>query len=132
MTVWVVKGGRVGEMEEFALQQGVAVIDFGLERSVTDFADRAALHDQVPASAANQLWRFAHEMREGDIPRSNFDQDLLFSMGAAQTVSQPTGLVTPKTAHSTATWMSKSKTGLSGKFNGSSQGTSWNILWRAF
>ena len=89
MTVWVVKGGRVGEMEEFALQQGVAVVDFGLERSVTDFADRAALHDQVPASAANQLWRFAHEMREGDMPRSNFDQDLLFSMGAAQTVSQP-------------------------------------------
>ena len=71
------------------------------------------------------------DWRASDIPRSNFDQDLLFSMGAAQTVSQPRagdGLVTPKTAHSTATWMSKSKTGLSGKFNGSSQGTSWSIL----
>ena len=68
MTVWVVKGGRMGEMEELALQEGLVVIDFGFRKSVTDFANRDELRDQMPerTSGANQLWRFANEMQPGD------------------------------------------------------------------
>jgi restriction system protein len=139
MTVWVVRAGRRGEGEEFALDNGMASIDFGLRMSVAEFTNRDALRDHlindndgersakaVP-SAAGQLWNFAHvirigdmiilprkhprvvavgtaagaykyrpdldpphilavDWRAGDIPRENFDQDLLYSLGGLATV----------------------------------------------
>ena len=68
MAVWIVRGGRLGEMEELALQKGLVVIDFGFRKSVTDFANRDDLRDQMPerVSGADQLWRFANEMQPGD------------------------------------------------------------------
>ncbi len=139
MTVWVVRAGRRGEWEEFALGQGMASIDFDLRTSVTEFANRDALRDHLindnyregntraATSAARQLWMFAREIREedmiilprkqprvvavgtaagkydyrpeldaphviavdwraSDIPRENFDQDLLYSLGGLKTV----------------------------------------------
>ncbi len=144
MNVWVVRGGREGEFEEFALQEGVAVIDFGLRRSVSDFTDKNDLIECLyrepryedltkpkVTSAASQLWRFANEIHSGDmvlmprkspkvvavgrvasdyhfrsdltdvgchtrkvdwravdIPRVNFDQDLLYSITGQLTLFQ--------------------------------------------
>lgn len=141
MAVWVIRAGRMGENEEFALNEGVYSIGFGLDQSVTDFANRDALRDfihetQHPDSInravayASQLWRFAYELKVGemivlprkrpkviavgriagdyvydasrtksplphtreiewmvqDVPRANFDSDLLRSINSNRTV----------------------------------------------
>ena len=139
MTVWVVRAGRRGEGEEFALDNGMVSIHFGLWVSVAEFANRDALRDHLindndgersakaASSAAGQLWNFAHAISIGDvivlprkqprvvavgtaagayeyrpnldpphvlavdwkarsIPRENFDQDLLYSLGGLATV----------------------------------------------
>ena len=144
MNVWVVRGGREGEFEEFALQEGVAVINFGLRQSVADFTDKNDLIECLyrepryedltkpkVMSAASQLWRFAKQVQLGDmvllprkspkvvavgrvasdyhfrsdltdvgchtrsvdwravdIPRVNFDQDLLYSISGQLTLFQ--------------------------------------------
>ena len=78
MAVWVIRAGRMGENEEFALNEGVYSIGFSLDQSVTDFANREALRDfiqetQSPdsinraAAYASQLWRFAHELKVGEM-----------------------------------------------------------------
>ena len=79
MPVWVVRAGRRGEGEEFALDQGMASIGFGLRVSVTEFVNRDALRDHLigdvyrdssanaAASAAGQLWNFAHAIGIGDM-----------------------------------------------------------------
>lgn len=87
MSVWVIRAGRSGEFEDFALQEGNAVIGFGFRQSVTEFADRAELLNALRnetlyqglsihkvRSAASQLWRFAKEIQPGDMilmPRKN-------------------------------------------------------------
>ena len=143
MPVWVVRAGRRGEGEEFALAEGIASIGFGLRRSVAEFANRDDLRDHLisdtykdssanaAASAAGQLWNFAHAIGIGDmivlprkqprvvaigtvvgayeympelathldtphvlavdwkardIPREDFDQDLIYSLGGLATV----------------------------------------------
>ena len=139
MVVWVVKGGRFGEYEDFAINENVVGIDFDLFRSVVGFADRDTLREQLLSelsedddgkwvpNAVSQLWRFANELQIGDtvvlpckqpkvvavgkitgeyryeaggqiphvrpvkwdaadIPRANFDQDLLYSFGGQLTL----------------------------------------------
>lgn len=144
MTAWVVRAGRAGEFEEFALQQGIVSVGFSLARSISDFSDRDALRDhlrlesqyedssnQSIAKAVSQLWNFANEIQDGDmvllprkspkvvavgkvsgpyeytpgqmgalphtrkvhwlvddVPRSNFSQDILNSLGGLATVFQ--------------------------------------------
>ena len=68
MAVWVIRAGSRGEGEDFALEQGVASINFGLWQSVTEFDDQRKLRDHVTsAQAASQLWQFAHEIHDGDM-----------------------------------------------------------------
>ncbi|MDE2686918.1 MAG: hypothetical protein OXI16_05385 [Chloroflexota bacterium] len=78
MAVWVIRAGRMGENEEFALNEGVYSIGFSQERSVADFSDYESLRDyihrqseglslQQVASQASQLWHFAHDMRGGEV-----------------------------------------------------------------
>ena len=80
MSVWVVRAGRSGELEDFSLEESTAVIDFGFRQSVSDFADRSQLLNglrderryqdlskQKIASAGSQLWRFANEIQNGDM-----------------------------------------------------------------
>ena len=128
MTVWVVRAGRHGEFEQFAINNNAVGIDFRLQRSITEFQDRDALRQyQQNRSDADQLWRFVHELQIGDIvvlprrqprmvavgritgeyrydamgqpphirsvewdaidiPRPDFDQDLLYSFGGLSTV----------------------------------------------
>ena len=134
MAVWVIRAGAQGQGEEFALEHGIASIDFGFRRDLADFTGQSELRDQLTSPmAASQLWRFAHEIKDGDtvvlprkqpkvvavgkitgdyayrpdlegahgphtrpvewevadIPRANFDQDLLHSLGGLATVFQP-------------------------------------------
>ena len=132
MTAWVVRGGSRGEWEETFISENIAAIHFGLTRSITDFTSRELLREHVIADgggrkAADQLWNFAHEIRNGDtiilprkqprviavgrvsgdyeyrndlepphvrpvdwrtseIPRADFGQDLLNSLGGLPTV----------------------------------------------
>jgi restriction system protein len=134
MTVWVVRAGSRGEYEELAMSQGIAAVHFGLRQNVAEFNGRESLREEVMAggegrSAADQLWNFVHEIRNGDavvlprkgprvvavgnisggyeyrpdteapharsvdwkaveIPRADFDQDLLYSFGGLATVYQ--------------------------------------------
>lgn len=136
MPVWVVRGGSHGEHEDFALNESVVAIDFGLRQSVSDFPDRDLLRAKLQnagKSTAAQLWRLANDIAIGDmivlprkapkvvaigrisgeylyrpdlidahrqhtrkvewlatdIPRINFDPDLLHSLGGLMTVYQP-------------------------------------------
>lgn len=110
------------------MSEGLVGIDFEIGRSVIDFENKDALHELVGAkNAADQVWRFVHDIHVGDmmvlprmspkvvhvgkvsgeyqfrddlpaphvrpvnwgaaeVPRSNFDQDLLNSMGSLSTV----------------------------------------------
>ena len=56
MTVWVVRqdAPEWGEWDKLARDNGVAVIDFGLEMDIDRFPDRQALEDH--------LWRAAHDL----------------------------------------------------------------------
>ena len=78
MAVWVIRAGRMGENEEFALNNGVYSIGFDLYQSVTDFTDYEALRNHIQdtqfpdsinraAAYASQLWRFAHEFKIGEM-----------------------------------------------------------------
>ena len=71
MTVWVIRAGRKGEFEDYALREGMAVINFGFRKSVADFDSREQLRDAIGADASSntlgQLWRFATEVQRGDL-----------------------------------------------------------------
>ena len=80
MTVWMVRGGRLGEFQESALTEGYAVISFGFKKDLADFTDREQLLNSLrsePAhrdssnksvgNAASQLWNFAKEIHNGDM-----------------------------------------------------------------
>ena len=141
MAVWVIRAGTMGENEEFALRNSVHSVGFGMEQSVADFSDRNSLREfiqktQYPdsvhraAQSASQLWRFAYELKMGemivlprkqprviavgkivgdyfydhdksqaplpharkvewivrDVPRANFDSDLLRSINGNGTI----------------------------------------------
>ena len=72
MTVWVVRGGRRGEFEETFLSEGLVGIGFGLHQSVTEFDSPDVLREHLiqdgrTGRAANQLWTFVHEIKDGDM-----------------------------------------------------------------
>ena len=82
MNVWAVRGGKEGEYEDYALREGLALVNFGLRRNATEteFEDRDALRDHLmaeapeyggnlrrAANAASQLWKFANQIRPGDM-----------------------------------------------------------------
>ena len=77
MPVWVVRGGRRGEFEEIFMSESVVAIDFGVAASVGDFDTREDLRKHTAKrSDADQLWRFAHEIPNGDmvvLPRKLLD-----------------------------------------------------------
>ena len=135
MAVWLIRAGRRGEWEAASIDHGVTAVGLGARRGVAEFQTRDALRGELrelPQSSADQLWRFAKELRIGDmvvlpckrtrtiavgrvrgeyayrpqlcaeaphtrpvewcatdVPRSDFDQDLINSFGALATVSQP-------------------------------------------
>ena len=67
MAVWVVHAGAHGEFEQFAIDNNVVGIRFGLMQSVADFPSREALRQHIKNdSAANQLWRFTHNVEVGE------------------------------------------------------------------
>lgn len=130
MAVWVVHAGAHGEFEQFAIDNAVVGVDFSLPKGITQYPSREVLRQNTESNnAANQLWRFAHDLQVGetvvlpcklsrlvavgkvmgdyryepdwqyphirpvewdavDIPRHNFDQDLLYSFGGMLTVFQ--------------------------------------------
>ena len=86
MAVWVVRqdAPKWGEWDKLALENGVAVIDFGLDTEISNFRDRRALEDYLrqnahalyryksgPAgrvrNAAVQVWRFYKCIAPGDL-----------------------------------------------------------------
>ena len=78
MAVWVIRAGRMGENEEFAIRNGVYSVGFSPECSVAEFADYESLRDyihkqsdgwslQQVASRASQLWHFANDMQIGEM-----------------------------------------------------------------
>ena len=84
MAAWVVRAGSAkrGEYEYIAFESGVAVIDFGLRKEISDFHSQQALRDHLlayapdwykytsvhkAAAAASQLWKFVHVITAGDM-----------------------------------------------------------------
>lgn len=136
----MVRGGRYGEKEDFAINEGYVVIGWDELPALTTVKDKEDLrhffnqvYPNITKNGLNnelgQVWRFLHEIKIGDfvamplkkqasiiigkvtgeyifrevrpdikhmrkvewiktIPRSEFDQDLLFSLGAFMTVCQ--------------------------------------------
>ena len=67
MPVWVVHAGAHGEFEQFAIDNAVVGIDFRLPQGITQYPSREALRQHTESSsAANQLWRFAHDLQVGE------------------------------------------------------------------
>ena len=69
MAVWVIRAGKEGENESFTLNKGVYGVGPYVNRSVTDFTDRAAWRNSVPVerSLADEIWRFSREMEVGEM-----------------------------------------------------------------
>lgn len=67
MSVWVVRAGKHGEGEDFALNSNVVGVDFSLPKGVTQYPSREVLRQNTESNnAANQLWRFAHDLQVGE------------------------------------------------------------------
>lgn len=142
MAVWLVRAGQRGERQDFALDEGLAVVGWDTIPDLTQFKTRDNLEtfytklepNHKPSRIRNwvgQLWAFANKIQIGDLivlplkgrsavaigrgtgpyqyessapsgakhrrpvkwltedmPRSRFDQDLLYSLGAYMTVCQ--------------------------------------------
>lgn len=142
MAVWLVRAGKSGEREDFALEKGQAVIGWEEMPDLSTVKSRAALeqlyrtvyHDlnsRRVGSHVGQLWAFVKEIQQNDlvilplkrraaiavgkvtgpykfnedfpedvkhahavewaatdIPRTAFDQDILYSLGALGTIRQ--------------------------------------------
>ena len=75
MTAWVVRGGGRGEYEEIFMSESLVAVDYGVVSSIAEFRDRDSLREQLMSrSAADQLWRFANDIRNGDtvvLPRKS-------------------------------------------------------------
>lgn len=69
MAVWVIRAGKDGENEDFALDNSVYSVGPGVNQSVREFDDLKALKGSIQKhpSLANELWRFAREMKVGEI-----------------------------------------------------------------
>lgn len=142
MAVWVVRAGKLGERQEFALDKGLAVIGWPELQNLSTVKSREELNalfgktypDVKPGTIASwvgQVWAFKSRIQIGDLvvlplkgrasiavgkvsgnykhlpelppdarharavqwiakdlPRSAFDDDLLYSLGSLQTVCQ--------------------------------------------
>jgi len=77
MAVWIVRAGKKGERQDFALDNGCVVIGWNEVLDATGFADReelkAFIKEQHPnytpakiATSAGQVWNFVHGIKEGD------------------------------------------------------------------
>lgn len=142
MALWLVRAGRHGEREDFALENNVVVIGWDGLKDLSAISSRDELvrvmaevyPDEKPKARLNyasQIWAFVGRIQEGDwvvlplkkrsaiaigqitggykyeagnpegarhtrpvkwldtdIPRSRFDQDILYSFGAFMTVCQ--------------------------------------------
>lgn len=139
MTVWLVRAGKSGDMEDAALEKGVAVVGWNELGDLSQAKTREELDSMyqkaLPAAGdgrranhVGQLWAFSHRIERGDlvvlplkrssaiaigkvtgdytyrtdlgsvhhiravewirtdIPRTDFDQDILYSFGAFMTV----------------------------------------------
>ena len=68
MAVWTIRGGRYGEHEDAFIEKGVVSVGFGLNQSVTDFAQREGLRAHLESrTQADQLWRFYQDVNVGDL-----------------------------------------------------------------
>ena len=76
--LWVVRAGKKGEMEQFALEKGVAVIGWDALPDLSGVKSRKELRkllekaypDEKPGRYANwlgQIWAFVKEMKVGDL-----------------------------------------------------------------
>jgi restriction system protein len=142
MALWLVRAGKHGEQENFALDKDVVVYGWTIEKDLKAIASKqdieALMFVENPSAKpkaittwANQAWAFIHKMKtrdlvalplkqrsaiaigrvtgdyefkkdnppdarhtravkwiQKDIPRSKFDQDILYSLGAFLTVGQ--------------------------------------------
>ena len=139
MAIWIVRAGKHGEREDFAIQNKVAVIGWEELPDLTGLKDRkelaVLLEEKYPdykfktrSNWESQIWPFVKEIKVGDlivlplkhqavimfgkvtrgyqyrldfpeyarhsisvdwkeeVPRTKFDQDLLYSLGSAMTV----------------------------------------------
>lgn len=139
MTLWLVRAGRYGEREQFAIERDLAVIGWEDIPDLSKLEDRSELADLLAYTYPDekkralsnweaQLWAFSKRMQVGDlvamplkhraivkfgyvagnykyeptnpiefkhtrpvnwkidIPRNKIDQDLLYALGAANTV----------------------------------------------
>lgn len=138
MSIWLVRAGRNGEGEEFALRNSVAVVGYHEVGNLSNVRSRDDLKNILEKigwtrgqlnNRAGQLWAFVSQIKKGDlivlplkgtgtvaigevtgdykyieenphaarhtrnlkwlkqdIPRSSFDQDLLYTLGAFMTV----------------------------------------------
>jgi restriction system protein len=78
MTLWVVKGGKLGEREDRFLDHGLIGIGWDDMPDLTTFADRESLKAKYreiypqdsegrTAVQVGQLWAFAHSMQDGNL-----------------------------------------------------------------
>ncbi len=78
MSVWLVRAGRSGEREAFALERNVSTIGWTEMPDLSTFHDpdemRRSFSERYPAESANtlanwtgQCWRFAKEISMGDV-----------------------------------------------------------------
>ncbi len=69
MAVWVIRAGSMGENEEFALKNELYRVGPGVNQGVWEFVDRKALKGliQEQPSLADEVWRFAREVKVGEI-----------------------------------------------------------------
>jgi restriction system protein len=78
MTLWVVKGGRLGEREDRFLDNGLIGIGWDDMPDLSTFADRESLKARYReiypqdsegrmAVQVGQLWAFAHSMQDGNL-----------------------------------------------------------------
>ena len=139
MTLWLVRAGKYGEREQFAIEKNLAVIGWEEIPDLSKLEDRSELTDLLAYTYPDekkralsnweaQLWAFSKRMQVGDlvamplkhraiikfgyvagdykyepanpigfkhtrpvhwkfeIPRNQIDQDLLYALGAANTV----------------------------------------------
>lgn len=89
-TAWLVRAGRDGERVDDALTEGLVILgwrrlpNLNLYRSRDDLrADIARLYEGSPATGnwTGQLWRFCHEMADGDLVVMPLKRRGLFAIG---------------------------------------------------
>lgn len=76
MATWLVRAGRNGANEDFALERGYAVVGFHEVADLRKFGSKAEISEALRAAGhnneaavrthANQLWTFAHKIQQGD------------------------------------------------------------------